>query len=412
MTFGAVCTRSRSQSRSSRCWMISRCEHAQEAAAEAEAQPLADLRLVDEAESLSLSCSSASRSSEVVVVGREQAAEDHRLGSLYPVSASTAGLWSVGDGVADVEPGDVLDLGHEVADLADCQTRRTGVVAGGTGRLLGVVGCRCAIVCCACPSRACLPRHERRRRRPCSVEVAVVDERAGGASRSPAGAETRSMMASMTSSTPSPVFAAMRQHVARVVSSRSATRRPSRPGRLWPCRSCSAPARCQVVFDREVRIRDGLRLHPLRGVDEQERPSHAAASGRLRSRNRRGRAYRRGSARGRSTYRRDGRCMRMVMPRSRSRSIESRIWLRNSRADDRLGSLRRRSQSVLLPWSMWAMIEKLRMWLWSIPRAMVLGGRFEPPGRVPEGQARAPRSLDSVSNSRTPSRRHTPKKAA
>jgi hypothetical protein len=51
----------------------------------------------------------------------------------------------------------------------------------------------------------------------------------------------------------------------------------------------------------------------------------------------------------------------MVMPRSRSMSIESRIWSRASRAETALVAWRSRSARVLLPWSMWAMMEKLRI---------------------------------------------------
>src|SRR5436190_5423687 len=51
----------------------------------------------------------------------------------------------------------------------------------------------------------------------------------------------------------------------------------------------------------------------------------------------------------------------MVIPRSRSRSIESRYCSRISRASTAPVSSRMRSDSVDLPWSMWAMIEKFRM---------------------------------------------------
>src|SRR5579864_7935804 len=51
----------------------------------------------------------------------------------------------------------------------------------------------------------------------------------------------------------------------------------------------------------------------------------------------------------------------MVMPRSRSMSIESRIWSRKSRASTAPQRWIRRSASVLLPWSIWAMMQKLRV---------------------------------------------------
>src|SRR5262245_53396449 len=51
----------------------------------------------------------------------------------------------------------------------------------------------------------------------------------------------------------------------------------------------------------------------------------------------------------------------MVMPRSRSMSIESRIWSRNSRSSTPPVRWIRRSASVDFPWSIWAMMQKLRM---------------------------------------------------
>ena len=51
------------------------------------------------------------------------------------------------------------------------------------------------------------------------------------------------------------------------------------------------------------------------------------------------------------------------MPRSRSRSMSSRTWLRKSRAVMAPVLRRNWSARVLLPWSMWAMMEKLRMQL-------------------------------------------------
>src|SRR5690349_7240113 len=50
------------------------------------------------------------------------------------------------------------------------------------------------------------------------------------------------------------------------------------------------------------------------------------------------------------------------MPRSRSRSIASRTCASISRACSAPVSSRKRSASVDLPWSMWAMTAKLRTW--------------------------------------------------
>ena len=66
-------------------------------------------------------------------------------------------------------------------------------------------------------------------------------------------------------------------------------------------------------------------------------------------------------------------CALIVIPRSRSRSIESSSWARMSRAETASVISRMRSASVDLPWSMCAMIEKLRILLWSMgSAAMVL----------------------------------------
>ena len=56
----------------------------------------------------------------------------------------------------------------------------------------------------------------------------------------------------------------------------------------------------------------------------------------------------------------------MVMPFSRSRSIESSTWLVIWRASIVCVSSRIRSASVDLPWSTWAMIEKLRRRAWGM----------------------------------------------
>src|SRR2546425_31848 len=55
----------------------------------------------------------------------------------------------------------------------------------------------------------------------------------------------------------------------------------------------------------------------------------------------------------------------MVMPRSRSSSMSSRNCADISRAETAPVASRMRSASVDFPWSMWAMIEKLRMWMGS-----------------------------------------------
>src|SRR5579862_2263030 len=76
----------------------------------------------------------------------------------------------------------------------------------------------------------------------------------------------------------------------------------------------------------------------------------------------------------------------MVMPRSRSMSMESRIWSLASRAETALVAWRRRSARVDLPWSTWATMEKLRM----LERSKGMGrdGRGGVGGRERGGEAR------------------------
>src|SRR3954452_16482952 len=73
------------------------------------------------------------------------------------------------------------------------------------------------------------------------------------------------------------------------------------------------------------------------------------------------------------------------MPRSRSRSIESSSCGRWLRASTVPVSSRMRSASVDFPWSMWAMIEKLRM-CWS-GRAMPSLERLDAPPEATGDQA-------------------------
>src|ERR1700679_1498064 len=79
------------------------------------------------------------------------------------------------------------------------------------------------------------------------------------------------------------------------------------------------------------------------------------------------------------------------MPRSRSRSIWSINWARISRGGMAPVNSKSRSASVLLPWSIWAMMQKLR--IWSSDKAAVLlkkglglkGGQYKTDGGQKEG---------------------------
>ena len=74
----------------------------------------------------------------------------------------------------------------------------------------------------------------------------------------------------------------------------------------------------------------------------------------------------------------------IVMPFSRSRSIESRTWLVIWRPSIVWVSSSSRSASVDLPWSMWAMIEKLRRRSWGMVTRRQCSGTV---GRRPAGRA-------------------------
>ena len=56
----------------------------------------------------------------------------------------------------------------------------------------------------------------------------------------------------------------------------------------------------------------------------------------------------------------------IVMPRSRSMSIRSRYWARICRPSTMPVSCSIRSARVDLPWSMCAMMQKLRITAWSV----------------------------------------------
>jgi hypothetical protein len=64
----------------------------------------------------------------------------------------------------------------------------------------------------------------------------------------------------------------------------------------------------------------------------------------------------------------------MVIPFSRSRSIESSTWLVIWRGSIVCVSSRNRSASVDLPWSMCATMQKFRMRSWGITRGTIRDG--------------------------------------
>ena len=93
-----------------------------------------------------------------------------------------------------------------------------------------------------------------------------------GASGSPAGGGIRSTIASSTSSTPTPVLAEMRRTCDGSSPISSATSAAAPSGSACG-RSILFTTRddLEVVLDREVRVRERLRLDPLRRVDDEQR---------------------------------------------------------------------------------------------------------------------------------------------
>ena len=119
MTEGAVAIRSRSNSRVSRSWMISRCSRPEKAAAEAEAERRGGLHLVGKARVVQAEL--ADRGAEILEIGgvdREEPAEDHRLRRAEAGQRLGGAAAVVGDRVADARVRHLLDRAGEEADLA------------------------------------------------------------------------------------------------------------------------------------------------------------------------------------------------------------------------------------------------------------------------------------------------------
>ena len=96
----------------------------EEAAAEAEAERGRSLHLVGEARIVEAEpAHRRAQGLEVGRVGREEAAEDDRLGRLEAGQRLSRWAAVVGDRVADAGVGHLLDLGGEVADLAAKSSR-------------------------------------------------------------------------------------------------------------------------------------------------------------------------------------------------------------------------------------------------------------------------------------------------
>ena len=169
---------------------------------------------------------------------------------------------------------DVLQPGDDVADLAGVE--RVGARASWARRSRAPRprSASPAPSPAAARARGTTRRRRGRTRRRRGTGRTTSRRRARAAARraSPAGAGMRSTIASSTSSTPSPVFAEIR-------STRSASladqvgdlgRRAVRVG-LRQVDLVHDGDDLEVVLDREVGVRERLRLDPLRGVDDEQR---------------------------------------------------------------------------------------------------------------------------------------------
>src|SRR5262245_34872557 len=182
-----------------------------------------------------------------------------------------------------------------------------------------------------------------------------------GASGSPAGDGIRSTIASRTSSTPTPVFAEMR-------STRSGSS-PSRSPSSFAAPSGSACGRSILFAAGTISSPPSIARYafasvcasiPCAASTTSSAPSQACSE--------RDTSYVKSTCPGVSMRFswcpfQDTRtaCALIVIPRSRSSSIESRSCSRISRSETAPVSSRMRSASVDLPWSMCAMIAKLRL---------------------------------------------------
>ncbi len=188
----------------------------------------------------------------------------------------------------------------------------------------------------------------------------------GGASGSPAGGGTRSTIASSTSPTFAPVFAEIRTTRAGSSPSRSATSTAAPSGSacgrsiLFTTGTISSPFSIARYAFASV-----CASIPCAASTTSSAPSHAWSE--------RETSYVKSTCPGVSIrfsswpfHATRTACALIVIPRSRSSSIESSSCSRMSRAATVSVTSRMRSASVDLPWSMWAMIEKLRILLWSM----------------------------------------------
>ena len=320
---------------------------------------------------MSCSLSSASRSSGYSFARRRiEAGEHHRLRRTVARQRLGRRLRVVGERVADAALLHVLEAGGDVADLARRQLRHRLERRDGRRR----------------PRSARRARFVRHQPQPApavddavddahvgdhalvGVVLAVEDQRAQRRARRRLRAAARARRSPRASRAcpcpPSPRRTGSRRALKPSVSTSScATRSGSALGRSILL--IDGDQR-QVGFERQVDVGQRLRLDALRRIDDRAaRPRRPRARARPRRRSRRGRACRSGSARTRRRPR-AVKAMRtafalIVTPFSRSRSMSSSTCADMSRLEIVPVISSKRSASVDLPWSMWAMMQKLRI---------------------------------------------------
>ena len=250
-------------------------QQAEEAAAEAEAERLRRLGLVHERGVVELEpLERVAELGIVVRVGREEPGEDHRLDVLVAGQGLFGRPAHRRERVADAEPRDVLQPGHDVADLAGREPLDGGHGRGEDAELLGVEagagGHR--------PQR--LAGGERAVHdpdegddTPVLVVGGVEDERAGG--RVEVAGRRGHPLDDRVEDVGDAVarLGGDAQHVGGVVAEQIGNLhgRPVRVG----CGEVDLVRDgddLEPVLDREVGVRERLRLDALRGVDHEQRP--------------------------------------------------------------------------------------------------------------------------------------------
>ena len=182
-----------------------------------------------------------------------------------------------------------------------------------------------------------------------------------GASGSPSGAGIRSTIASSTSSTPIPVFAEIRSTLAGSSPTSSATSAAAASGSADGRSILFTTGTISRLFSiARYAFASVCAWMPCAASTRSSAPSHACSA--------RETSYVKSTWPGVSIrfswwpfHSTRTACALIVIPRSRSRSMESSTCSRISRFESVRVSSRMRSARVDLPWSMCATMEKLRM---------------------------------------------------